>query len=52
MKEPLPEWGPAEREARLALNCMRLELEPSIAQDIIDRVLAAFAELRAKNEAR
>jgi hypothetical protein len=46
MREPLPEWGPAERQARLCLNAMRLELEPSIAQDIITNVLAAFEELR------
>lgn len=46
MKEPLPEWGPAECEARKALNCVRYELAPDIAQDVIDRVLTAFAELR------
>jgi hypothetical protein len=46
MKEPLPEWGPAERNARLALNCLRYEVAPAVANDLIGAVLAAFAELR------
>jgi hypothetical protein len=46
MMEPMPEWGPAEREARRVLNALRLELPPAVANDAIALVLAAFAELR------
>jgi hypothetical protein len=46
----LPEWGPKECDARKALNCVRLELEPSVAQDLIGSVLAAFAELQADRD--
>ena len=46
MKEPLEEWGPKEREARKALNCIRLELPTTVAHDLITCVLKAFEELR------
>ncbi len=50
MNEPLPEWGPQERDARLALNCLRLELTPDVANDLIGKVLAAFEEIRKERK--
>jgi hypothetical protein len=45
MKVPLESWGPKEREARKALNCIRLELPTTVAQDLITCVLEAFEEI-------
>jgi len=50
MKEPLPEWGPEERDARLALNCLRLEVSPDVANDVIKKVLSAFEEIRKERK--
>lgn len=50
MKKPLPEWGPAEIQARKALNCLRYEVAEDIANDVIGHCIAAFQEIRLSTE--